>query len=184
MPQWAIDLWNWAKANDLPNWIVVAFTAIAWPLALLAWNRRKVNNVPSLEVRLLAGNIEIGVNPHDAVSLDFTNHTGSVVYITGARIKKCTGQFSVPIDASRDIAEGSYHLSFMDASSGGFVHRELTLQTNQSGRTVIAITAPLSQTFYTYRAPWYRRLFRSPRYFILEYTAVVGTSRHSVATVY
>jgi hypothetical protein len=183
MPQWAVDLWNWAKANDLPNWVAVAFTAVLWPLALLAWNRRKVNNVPNLEVRVLAGNIQIGGNPHVAVTFDFTNHTGSVVYIAGGRIKKCTHRFSVPVDASRDIAEGSYHLSFMDAN-GGFVQRELTLQTNQSGRTVIAVTAPMPREFYTYRAPWYRRLLRTPMYFILEYTAVVGTSRHSVATVY
>lgn len=183
MPQWAIDIWNLAKANDLPNWFAAAFTAVVWPLALLAWNKRKVNNVPNLEVRLLAGNIQINGNPHDAVSLDFTNHTGSVVYLAGARIKKCTDQFSVPVDASRDIAEGSYHLSFMD-TNGGFVHRELTLQTNQSGRTVIAVTAPMGQAFYTYRAPWYRRWFRRPKYFILEYTAMVGTARYSVATVY
>lgn len=183
MPQWVIELWSWGKANDLPNWIVVAFTAVVWPLALVAWSRRKVHNVPHLEVRLLPGNIQIGGQPHDAVSFDFINHTGSVVYITGARIKKCTSQFSIPIDASRDIAEGSYHLSFMDPN-GGFVHRELTLQTNQSGRTAIAITAPMPQDFYAYRAPWYRRFFRSPRYFILEYTAMVGASRHSVATMY
>ena len=183
MPQWTIDLWNWTKANDLPNWIVVAFTAVLWPLALLAWNRRKVNNVPNLEVRVLPGNIEIGGNPHNAVAFDFTNHTGSVVYLAGGRIKKCTDLFSVPVDASRDIAEGSYHLSFMDAN-GGFVHRELTLQTNQSSRTVIAVTALMTQEFYTYRAPWYRRLPRTPKYFILEYTAVVGTARHFVTTVY
>jgi hypothetical protein len=183
MPQWVIELWNWTKSNDIPNWIVVTFTAVVWPLALLAWNRRKVNNVPHLEVRLLPGIILIGEQSHDAVSFDFINHTGSVVYVTGARIKKCTGQFSVPIDASRDIAEGSYHMSFMDAN-GGFVHRELTLQTNQSGRTCMAINAPMSQTFYTYLAPWYRRLFQNPKYFVLEYTAMVGTSRYSVATVY
>jgi len=183
MPQWAIDLWNWAKANDLPNWIVVAFTAVVWPLALLAWNRRKVNNVANLEVRVFAGGIKIGANPHEAVAFDFINHTGSVVYVAGGRIKKCTDRFSIPVDASRDIAEGSYHLSFMDAD-GGFVHRDLTLHTNQSRHTVIAVNTPMPQEFYTYRPPWYRRLFRAPKYFILEYTAVVGTTRYSVATVY
>jgi hypothetical protein len=183
MSQWVVDLWTLAKANDLPNWIVIAFTAVVWPLALLAWNRRKVHNVPNLEVRVFAGNIKIGGKSHDAVGFDFTNHTGSVVYLAGGRIKKCTDQFSVPVDASRDIAEGSYHLSFMDAN-GGFVHRELTLQTNETGRTVIAVTSPMTQEFYTYRAPWYSRLFRRPKYFILEYTAVVGTARHLVATVY
>ncbi len=183
MPQWIIDLWNWSKENDLPNWIVFAFTAVVWPLALLAWNRHKVHNVANLEVRVLPGRINIGETPHDAVTFDFTNHTGSVVYIAGGRIKKCTAQFSIPVDASRDIAEGSYHLSFMD-EYGGFVHRELTLQTNQSRQTAIAVNMPMPKDFYSYRAPWYRRLFHAPKYFILEYTAVVGATRFSVATVY
>ena len=178
-----VQAWNWAKANDLPNWVVVLFAAIVWPLVLFYWSRRKVNNIPGLEVRLVTGNIKIGGKPHDAVAIDVINHTGSVVYLTGARIKSCSSLFNVPIDASRDIAAGSHHLSFMD-EKGDFVHREFTLQTNQAARTCIAISSPLAEPFYRYRAHWFRRLFRMRKYFVLEYTAMIGSARYFVATVY
>ena len=178
-----IQVWNWAKANDLPNWVVFLFTAIVWPIVLFYWQKKKVNNVQHLEVILGPGNIQISGNPHNAVSIDVVNHTGAVVYLSGARIKKCSSLFSVPIDASRDIAEGSHQLKFMD-QTGVFIHRELTLQTNETARTSIPVNSPLADSFYKYRAPWYMRLCRIRKYFVLEYTAIVGTTRYFVATLY
>lgn len=188
MWNWLKEVWNWLKENDLPNWIIFLFAALVWPTVLFLWQKRKVNNVPHLEVRLFPGDIQIGSTPqgavpHHAVTIEVINHTGSVVYLSGARIKRCSSLFPVPIDASRDIAEGSHHLSFIDAE-GHFTQRELTLQTNQNTITCIAVTSPLPEAFYTYRAPWYRRLCRVKKYFILEYTAMVGTARYFVATLY
>jgi hypothetical protein len=177
------ELWKWAKANDVPNWIVFLFTAIVWPVALFVWQRRTVNNVSGLEVRFRAGEMKINGHPHHAVAIEVINHTGSVVYLTGARIKDCSELFSVPLDASRDIAEGSYHLAFMNAD-GGFTEREYTLQTNQAAYTGIAVVSALDESFYQYRAPWYKRLVRLRKYFVLEYVGMVGTKRYSVATLY
>jgi hypothetical protein len=176
-------IWNWAKANDLPNWGVVLFTAIVWPSFLYYWHSRKVNNIPNLEVRLAPGNMQINGEQHDAVAIDIINHTGAVVYLSGARIKRCSRLFSVPIDAAWDIGGWSHHLAFMD-DQGHFIRRELTLQTNQTGRTAIAVNSPLANSFYTYRARWYRRLLRWRKFFVLEYTAMVGTARYFVATLY
>ncbi|MGC9964820.1 MAG: hypothetical protein ABSE08_05400 [Syntrophobacteraceae bacterium] len=181
-------MWNWLKANDIPNWIVIFITFIVWPALVFYWKRKTVNNVPHLEVRLSSGNIEIGPDPHNAVAhnavtIEVMNHTGAVVYLSGARIKRCSSLFSVPIDAGRDIAEGTHHLSFMD-QAGHYIHRELTLQTNANALASIAVTSPLSESFYRYRAPWYRRLCRLRKYFVLEYTAMVGTRRYFVATLY
>ena len=178
-----VHAWNWMKANDLPNWVVVLFTAIVWPLVLFCWNRRKVNNVPGMEVRLMLGNIVIDRNPKDAIAIDFINHTGSVVYSSGARIFRCSSLFSILIVASRDIAENSYELKFLD-EKGGFTYREVTLQTNQTSRTCMAVTSPLPDSFYTYQAPFFKRLLRIRKYFVLEYTAMVGTARYFVATLY
>ncbi|MGQ0526267.1 MAG: hypothetical protein ACT4P8_21715 [Betaproteobacteria bacterium] len=180
---WLVKTWNWLGANDIPNWIVLLFTAIVWPVALLVWNRRTVNNIPHLEVVFTPGNITIGETPHSAIGIDIINHTGSVVYIRGARIKRCSSLFPVPSDAARDIAEDSYHLKFLQPN-GGFVDREVTLQTNHTARTTIATTARLPQAFYSYKAPWYRRAFRLRKYFVLEYTAMVGTTRRAVVTLY
>jgi hypothetical protein len=180
---WIVQGWNWLIANDLPNWIAVVFTAIVWPVALFAWTRRTINNIPHLEVVFTPANITIGATAHSAIAIDFINHTGAVVYIRGARIKRSSSLFSVPSDAARDIAEDSYHLKFLDPN-GGFVNREVTLQTNHTARTTIATAALLPQAFYAYKAPWYRRAVRLRKYFVLEYTAMVGTTRRAVATLY
>jgi hypothetical protein len=176
-------MWKWLKENDLPNWGVVLFTAILWPSFLYLWHRKKVNNIRNLEVRFAPGGIQINGEQHAAVGIEVLNHTGAVVYLSGATITKCSSLFSIPVAAGPDIAQGSHHLSFLD-DHGQFIQREITLQTNQTGTTRIAVTAALPNAFYTYRAGWCRRRFRWRKYFVLEYTAMVGTKRYSVATIY
>jgi hypothetical protein len=149
MYTWVADTWSWLRNNDVPNWLVVAFTIVLWPLALFLWQRRKVNGVPGLEVHFAPGNITIGGKPFSAVDMQVTNHTGSVVYINRVRIRDCTRAFPVPVEAARDIAENSYHLKFMNADRQ-FVQREVTLQTNASAKTCMPATDPLPKEFYTY----------------------------------
>jgi hypothetical protein len=180
---YAAKLWAWARANDVPNWVVLAFTGIAWPIALFLWHRRKVNSVPGLEVHFSAGNITIGAKDHSAVDVQFTNHTGAVTYVSGVRIRSCTRAFPVPVEAARDIAKGSYHLKFM-REGGAFDLREVTLQTSTSAKTCMPTTPDLAGEFYMHSPSWVARLFRSQKYFVLEYTAMVGTTRYAVATVY
>lgn len=180
---WAFEAWNWLRANDLPNWLALAFTAILWPLALFFWHRRRVQSVPGLEVHFVPGTITIGTSSHSAVDIRFTNHTGSVAYISGVRIKDCAPSFAVPIDAARDVAANSYHLKFI-SPSGSFELREVTLQTSNSAQTCMPIAAPLSTDFYTHKTSWLARRFRHHKYFVLEYTAMVGTARYAVATYY
>jgi hypothetical protein len=176
-------IWSWLKNNDLPNWIIFAFTAIVWPLALFYWGKRTVNNIPNLEVSLAKASITINGRGHSAIDINFLNNTGAVVYLTRARIMKCSWAFSVPIDASRDIAENSYELKFMD-SNERYIHRQYTLQTDQTVKSCLAVVEPLSDSFYAYRTPWYRRFLRWPKYFTLEYTAMVGDKRYRVSTIY
>lgn len=107
-------VWQWLKNKDLPNWIIFSFTAIVWPLVLFYWNKRKFNNIPNLEVSLAKASITINKKSHSAIDINFLNNTGAIVYLTLARIKKCTKSFNVPTDASRDIAENSHELKFMD----------------------------------------------------------------------
>jgi hypothetical protein len=178
-----MNLLEVARRNDLPNWLALAFTVVLWPSALLAWNRRWVNGVPGLEVRFAKGSIRIGSNPHEAIDIQFTNHTGSVVYISNGRIRNCTAAFVVPLDADRDIAQNSHHLAFID-ETGNFRMREVTLQTNAAAKTCIAAPSGMPESFYRYAPPWYARVVRRQKYFVLEYVAMVGTSRHSVATLY
>ena len=183
MIDFAKAIWDWAKANDIPNWGVVLFTLILWPSFLYYWHRRKRNSIPNLEVRLAPDHTQIDGVWHDALAIHVINHTGAVVYLTGVRLRWCSRLFPIPIDAAWDIGGRSYPLSFVN-NQGGLTEREITLQTNETGRTAIALSAPLENSFYTYRARWYRRLIRWRRYFVLEYTAMVGTARRFVATLY
>jgi hypothetical protein len=179
----AVAVWKWLKENDIPNWIILLFTAIVWPIVLYFWQRKKINNIPKLEVRLCPANIQIDGNKHNAVDIEFINHTGSVVYLTGARIRNVSRFFSVSTDASRDIAENSHHLNFMD-DNGNYKHREITLQTNLTAKTCIAVNNTPDDAFYKYSAGYFRRKMRFRKYFILEYTAMVGPRKYEVATVY
>jgi len=69
-------LWNIAKENDLPNWFALAFTVVLWPLALFWWQRRRINNVPNLEVKFSPGGMRIGNEEGPALNITFFNHTG------------------------------------------------------------------------------------------------------------
>ncbi len=179
------SLWDLAKQHDIPNWFALAFTVVLWPLALFWWQRRRINNVPNLEVIFKLGGMQVGNAAGPAINITFLNHTGSVVYITSARIKNCSSAFSVPNNhADRDSAENSYHLKFQLNGTGNFEYREITLQTNQSATTSIAVTTQPNDNFFSYVVPWYRRWFNYRKFFILEYTAMVGNTRYLVATLY
>lgn len=175
--------WKWARENDLPNWLVFAFTVVLWPLVLILWQRRKVNGVPGLEVHFADGNIVINGAPHAAIDIQFTNHTGSVAYVSGVRIVGFTDAFPIPIEASRDRAENSYHLKFID-DKGEFKIREVTLQTSAMAKTCMPVANHMADDFFSYAPSWWARKLHKRRYFAIEYTAMVGTARYSVATVY
>lgn len=180
---WFSTLWAWARANDIPNWLAIALTSIFWPIALIVWQRRKVNGVHGLEVHFAKGNIQISGKPFSAIDVRFTNHTGAVVYVSGVRVRGCTQDFTVPVEAARDVAENSYHLKFMD-DAGQFVLREVTLQTNAEEKTCLAAPSSLPEEFFTHSPSWLARVLRRHKYFVLEYTAMVATTRYSIATLY
>jgi hypothetical protein len=180
---WLGAAWKGARDNDLPNWFAFAFTVVLWPLALILWQRRKVNGVPGLEVHFADGNITIAGKPFAAIDIQFANHTGSVAYVSGVRIIGFTNAFPIPIEASRDRAENSYHLKFMD-ENGDFRLREVTRQTSAMEKTCMPVADHMSPQFFTYAPSWWARKIRRRRYFLIEYTAMVGTTRYSVSTVY
>lgn len=178
-----IQIWNTLKENDIPNWIILIFTGVVWPIFLYYWHRRSINNISGLEVRFKPGNIMITGTPHDAIGIEFINHTGSVVYLNDAWITKCTKSFIVPLNAGMDTGEGAYHLKFLDHNNG-FTIREATIQTNNSANTCIAVEAKMGESFYRHKSKFPYRLFKRPKYFIIKYIAIVGNKRHKIETVY
>lgn len=177
--------YDWLKAHDLPNWVTFAFTAVVWPLVIFGWQRRRVNGIPGLEVSFYPGTIKINAQSFDAIDIRFTNHTGSVVYISRPRIRNCSKRnYPVPAQAARDIAGNSYHLKFNDGA-GGFTLREVTLQTTATAQTCMpAFSAASVNALLPYVPPLWARVLRRRKFFVLEYTAMVGTKPRAVATVY
>ncbi len=181
---WLEYVWNQARTHDLPNWFTFLFAIIVWPLVIFFWQRRKVNGIPELEVRFAPGNITIAGKPYVAIDIRFTNHTGVVINVSGVRIRDYSRAFPIPVEADRDIAENSYHLKFLD-SDGRFTVREVALQTGTSAKTCMPVFSAMPGDFFNYSPPWYARWLRLRKYFVLEYTAMVGTTgRRAVATLH
>lgn len=178
------EMWTWMKKNDLPNWIIFGFTAIIWPLALFVWSRIKYTNIPNLEISLFKAENKIIMNGkiYDGLLFNFVNNTGSVIYITNARLSKCSNLFKVHPDASRDIAECSHELKFLDPVQH-YSLRQITLQTNQEAITCIALS-DFQPEILTFK-PWaIRRKIGFRKYFRLDYAAMVGNKRYLVSTKY
>ena len=179
-----INIWCWLKANDIPNWIVFVFTVIIWPSVLFCWNRRKVNSVPNLEVSLQRSSININGNQHPAINFTFKNNTGQIVYLSNARILKCSKLFNIPTDASRGIGSNSYELLFFDLQTNQYKHPQYILQTGASVTTSIAVTQQLSNDFYSYSASRLRQFIRFRKYFVVEYTIMLSGKGLRVSTIY
>jgi hypothetical protein len=168
---WLVWAYAWVKDHDLPN----VFTVILWPLVLFWWATRKVNNVSNLLVSFtpLPDGIVVGKR-YPAVAIFFENQTGSIVYINGPRIKDCSTLVQIPTVAVRDIGENLHPLAFHNGKTGIYEDHQITLQTGSKTQTAIAVTTEMQESFYRYKPSFFRRIFRRPKYFILEYTAMVG----------
>src|ERR1700735_4985403 len=170
MVTWLESVFSWLHTHDVPNWIAITI----WPLIVILWQRRRVNSITGLEVHFLPdGEMNFGGKNHKAVTIQFTNPTGCVAYISGARIRSITKHFPVPNAAARDIGRNLYHLKFLGKDGAEFKAREITLHTPESGSTGMPVESPPTE-FFGYSPPWYRRVFRRQKFLVLEYTAMVS----------
>jgi hypothetical protein len=182
-----VGFWNWIKSyDDVPNWFILLFSLAVWPVVLSWWGARKVQGIPHLEVQTLKWGNKIGMNgqSYDAVHLIFTNRTGSVVYLSRARLRGHANRFPIPPTAVKGLSGGWHELKFDTSNAGNFNQDECILQTNARVGTVIAVGQQMDQFFYSHRPALVRRCFRWPKYFLLQYTAMVGDKKYSVQTVY
>ena len=173
----------WMKSNDLPNWIILLFTAIFWPLLLFAWTKRKKRSIPNLQVSLDQCTVKMNGKDYQGVSFTFLNNTGSIVYLTNVELKKCSRHFPVDPHAFRDFVRLSHELKFFDEIEKKYIKRQITLQTNQEATTCIALSS-LNDAVFSFRPSCLRRLIGIRKYFRLEYVAMVGSQRCRVSTTY
>lgn len=169
------------KIHDIPNWFALLFTGIAWPLVLFLWNTRKIQNIPNLEVSPVAGILTIGSTTYPALWLRFSNQTNSIAYLSNARLFKCTRRLGVASASTRDLS-GAYELNF--SAGGNLNQRQIILHTNCQTETSIALDSNPSAAMLSFKPRLWRRLLRCPKYFCLEYIALVGKKRYNVSTIY
>jgi hypothetical protein len=175
------------RKHDIPNWLILLFTGIVWPLILFLWNRRKFHTVHNLEVSFVDGQMQIMRNnvkcEYDAIWFKFSNQTGSTVYLSNTRLLKCSKLFKVSGASTRSFADASYELNFSDGK-GNFNQRQIILNTNDKTETVIAIDNKPELGFFSYEPAVWRKLLHYPKYFRLNYVAMVGTKHYRVSTNY
>jgi hypothetical protein len=188
------DIFLFIKKYDIPNWFVLLFTGIAWPFVLFLWNRRRVQNISNLEISLTARTINLWREEfyaddtktriddiHPALWLKFSNQTGSTVYLSNARLLKCTKLLNVARTSTRDLS-AAYELNF--SLGENLDQRQIILQTNSQAETAIALDSNPSTEMLSFNPRLWRRILKCPKYFCLEYVAMVGKKRYNVSTIY
>jgi hypothetical protein len=98
-------------------------------------------------------------------------------------LREVQKNFPIPIDAAQDILGGWRELKFIN-QSGINIEHELILQTNSTAETSIAVNREMHKEFYSFRPELWRKLFRRPKYFSVEYIAMVGEKKYSISGVY
>jgi hypothetical protein len=180
-------IWTWIKAHDLPNWVTLIIGLFVWPVIVILWNRRMVHGVPGLEVSILPGNVNVRGVHFPAIDVQFINSTGSIVYITGPRVRINAKTLRVPKEADRDIGTGALYFAAFESDTDPVTQatvREFTLQTNKRRHGAITLADPPPDDLYTYKTPLWRRLLKHPKYFRLEYSAMVGRKARSIVTIF
>jgi hypothetical protein len=188
------DFTQFGKDHDASNWFAIAFSLVVWPSVLWAffyyWSKRKIQEIPHFVVSPTPGQAtNIGGQNYHAVGFTFANDTGSVVYIRRVRLRERQENFPIPPAAVRGLSGGWREIKFAAPGTQppALIDRERILHTGQIAYTSIAVSQAMNNEFFSYRPGWFRRLFRLfryPKYFVLEYTAMVGDRKYYVATVY
>ncbi len=129
------DLWQWLKDHDAPNWFVIAFSLIVWPILitifLYLWNKRKIQEFPHFVISPIPGQQTIiNGQPYDAVGFTFTNRTGSVVYVNRVRLRAHKKNFPIPPAAVKSPS-GWHELKFQQRNSAALIDDERIFNTNE-----------------------------------------------------
>lgn len=132
---------------------------------------------------LSSGAMDINGRQYLAIGITFTNRTGSIIYLGRARLREVPKDFPVPMDAARDMSGGWRELKFLNQSDR-FVDHEMILHTNKSAVTCMAVTHAMSAQFFSFRPSLWRQVFRWPKYFAIEFIAMVGDKKYSVLSIY
>lgn len=175
-----LSILEWPASHDISNTVALILTSMLLPLVLYWYDNCWATRIPGLELSIDPGRWPSG---EDSIVITFRNNTGSVVYITRPCLIPQAGTFRVHSSATRNLSDGSHKLEF-ENGAGQFVIKEVTIQTGGNIRTGLALDAPLDLSVRQHICPWWRRLLRWPRFFRIQFIAMVGDRKHKISLVH
>jgi len=173
------------SCNWLQFWLQFLLIAIVWPLAVWLWTRRKVASVNGLEIQLASHEGNINGTQYPGIMITFANRTGSVVYLSNARLRERPRNLTVHPLATRNISDSSCQLRFRPAHTDeNFDHRQIILQTDHDAQSWLPLVGQADEALFTYRPARWLGVFRIARYFRMTFLVVVGDARYRVSLPY
>jgi hypothetical protein len=178
------QIWNYLKVHDLPNWIVLCFSLIVWPIVLYLWNRRTYSSIRNLQIIVdpAGGVIPTGESCPYLV-FRFENKTGENVYIANATIK-VTDLINPHPNADKDLSTGNYALKFAEREGESFFRLQTTINTGNRVTTGLPLSESYSKEdglkslINTLRSHKSNRLFS--KYFTLQFDTMIGGKHRGI----
>jgi len=171
------------KSKDLPNWLSLLLSFLIVPLIRHWWRHRTVRSIRNFHISFRSGNIQMNGSTYQSLSIRFSNHTGSRVYLSNVRLTRPTSRFHVAPGADRDVYSDSYILRFPDDQMR-FVFLEVVIDPDQKIETTLALTGVPTEEITNYRLVCWRKLLRIRKYFLLNFEASIGSKRYRVSLPY
>lgn len=181
-----MDMSAWFGGKDLPNWLTLLVSlGVGVISAFVAkwWARRRHRFVPGLEVVREKSSGKIDGAAAASIKFRFLNKTGSVVHIQHPQLRAVTKHLALHAGTWTDSATGSCELKFLNPENRTYERRHTTIETHAEAETDIFVATSPDLDVLNYTAPRWRRLFRCPKYFILEYVVIVGARLVRVRTI-
>jgi len=173
------------SCNWIQFWLQFLLIAIVWPLAVWLWTKRKVASVNRLEIHLVSHEASINGTQYPGIIITFANKTGSVVYLSNARLRERPRNLAIHPVATRNISDSSCQLRFRPAHTDqNFDRRQIILQTDQDAQCWLPLVGHADDALFTYRPTRWLGVFRISRYFRMTFLAVVGDARCRVSLPY
>ena len=179
MPDWL--QWLWGK--DIPNWLALFVSTVAVPILVQWWRLRTVSRVKGLDISVSGGTMHMNGNSYPCINMKFSNHTGAKIRISEVRISNPSSGCAVSPDAERDIVTHSHVLRFQGVS-GNLDQRDVTINTDDSASTCLALTTQLSDEAKQYHPSGFWRFLRLRRFFVLSLTVERLAVRRNVVFAY
>ncbi|MBI3878897.1 MAG: hypothetical protein HY301_02400 [Verrucomicrobia bacterium] len=179
-----LQIWEWLKANDIPTNVSTIFTGVLWPVVLFIYTRRRVRTVSGLDVSVAPHAVKVDNVSCPAALVKFTNTSDTVIYLHNPRIFCSRKTFAPHQMAQQHIGDLTCELKFKLGDSKDYTERQFILQTNSEAETVLPLANQFNLSIKGYKAGFFRKLFGVPKYFRLEYTAVVRDRRYRVRFIH